>query len=141
MIGISVATATTVGNQIRVVIAGSAMNFTSEDVLIPVPTIDGIDQSLVPTRHVVTLPGTFDGASGQAVVDFAPGQQRGLTLSKTMSQTEFKSSGLWSLQLDRSRVTYTSAASQAHSCPMRFANEPVIIFNTGGPESIATLVG
>ena len=135
-------TATPVGDQINVVITGGVLNLASVDVLVPVPAIDNFG------THIPSPTGSFDGAPGQKVVDFKPGQNRTLTCSATMSITDFKSSYEWGIVFNNgndvnpvSGIKYASPEAQAHSCAVRIFARPVIIFNSFGPMSPGWIPG
>lgn len=135
-IGISYMTATPAGDQVKVVITGGVLNLASEDVLVPVPALNNFG------THIPSPTGSFDGAPGQNVVDFKPGQNRTLTYSATMSLTDFKASDEWGIDFNdgvdvnpESGIKYASAAAQAHSCAVRIYARPVAIINTFGPMS------
>ena len=141
MIGVSQLTATPVGDQVKVDVTGSAINLSTEDVLVPVPTIDGRNASTTPTRQITTLTGAFDGSTGQSVVDLKPSQRRIMTFSSTISRAEFNTASYWGMQVNEADTKYTSSDSRTHSCAVRIDARPVVIFNTFGPVSFAWAPG
>lgn len=134
VIGVSYVTATAPGEQVDAVITGSALNLSSEDVLVPLPSVYAIDGVGLKRTPEWTTSGAFEYAAGQTVVRLRSGESRNMKFSISMSGTDFRATQFWSMLFENGGFKYASPESQAHGCAVRVDAQPASIPNTLGTE-------
>ncbi|GAB3558792.1 hypothetical protein GCM10027405_05510 [Arthrobacter alkaliphilus] len=116
-------------------INGGAINVSTEDILVPLPTVYAINAQGVTRTAEWTTSGAFEGAaSGQTVVRLKPLETQKMTFSIDMSKRDFMATALWSMVFERGDFTYASPETAAHGCVVRVNEQPALITNPLGAD-------